>query len=164
MILRARNVVWSVAILCVLAVQGSVLAQSGHSHIIILHIESVLAADTNQGIDPELGIMGPRLKRAFRYSTYHLVSEQNGRAEMGKMVEFTMPGGRILHVEPHAIDGNMIAMEVLLFQGEKPMFDTEFKLPDKSSLIIGGPRYEEGELIISIGANMAPEMPPAAPE
>ena len=125
--------------------------------IVIVRVDSVLAADTNQGIDPQLGPMGPRLHKMFRYTTYQLVSEQNGRTEMGKMIEFTMPGGRILHIEPRSIDGNMIAMEVLLFQGEKPMLTTDLKLPDNGNLIVGGPHYEQGELIITIGANMAPD-------
>jgi hypothetical protein len=157
MLINPRTVALMVAIACMIAAQGAAIAQPGHPQIIILQIDSVLAADTNQGVDPQLGTMGPRLQKLFNYTTYHLVSEQNGRTEMGKMIEFTMPGGRILHIEPHSCDGNMIAMEVLLFQGEKPMLTTDLKLPNKGRLIVGGPRYQQGALIITIGADMATE-------
>ena len=156
--LRSGKFPLLLAVLCALALPRVATAQQMRPQIVIVRVDSVLAADTNQGIDPQLGPMGPRLHKMFRYTTYQLVSEQNGRTEMGKMIEFTMPGGRILHIEPRSIDGNMIAMEVLLFQGEKPMLTTDLKLPDNGNLIVGGPHYEQGELIITIGANMASDV------
>ena len=137
---------------------GNLDAQQSHPQVITLRVYSVLAADTNQGVDPQLGTMGPQLRKMFNYTTYELVSEQNGRIEMGKMIEFTMPGGRILHIEPQSVDRNMIAMEVLLFQGEKPMLTTDLKLPNNGNLIVGGPHYEQGALIITIGANMVTDL------
>jgi hypothetical protein len=154
MSISSRNIVLLVAALCAIAAQGRAAAQPTHPQVIVIQIDSVLAADTNQGVDPQLGTMGPRLKKLFNYTTYHLVSAESRRTEMGKMIEFTMPGGRVLHIEPRSVDGNMIAMEVLLFQGEKPMLTTDLKLPDRGRLIVGGPRYQQGALIITIGANM----------
>jgi hypothetical protein len=154
----ARTFALLLALLCAFALPGLATAQQARPQIVIVQVDSVLAADTNEGVDPQLGPMGPRLRKMFKYTTYQLVSEQNGRIEMGKMIEFSMPGGRILHIEPHSVDGNMIAMEVLLFQGEKPMLTTDLKLPEKGSLIVGGPHYEQGELIITIGANMASDV------
>jgi hypothetical protein len=152
------------ALLLPFVTRGHAFAQAIHSQIVILQIDSVIAADTNQGVDPELGEMGPRLKRMFHYSTYHLVSQQNERAEMGKVMELSMPGGRILHIHPEAFEGDMVVMEVLLFQGEKPMFTTDLKMPRHGNLIVGGPHYEQGELIITISTNMPPEeAPPALP-
>lgn len=158
MLTTPRKVAFLVALVCTIGAQGIAAAQApSRPRVVILQIESVLAADTNQGVDPQLGAMGPRLEKMFHYSTYHLVSEQNGRTEMGKMIEFEMPGGRVLHIQPRSIEGNMIGMEVLLFQGEKPVLTTDLKLPNKGNLIVGGPRYEQGALIITIVANMVPE-------
>ena len=56
-------------------------------------------------------------------------------------------------MQPHAIDGDMIAMEMILFQGERPLMTTDLKLRNHGVLIVGGPRYEQGMLIISIGAD-----------
>jgi hypothetical protein len=153
-----RMLVLLIAVVSAVLAAGRIAAQQPHPQVIILRVDSVLAADTNQGVDPQLGTMGPQLRKMFNYTTYELVSEQNGRTEMGKMIEFTMPGGRILHIEPQSVDRNMIAMEVLLFQGEKPMLTTDLKLPNYGNLIVGGPHYEEGALIITIGANMAPDL------
>jgi len=159
MLSHSRTLVLLVAAVFVaLSAAGNVAAEQSHPQVITLRVFSVLAADTNQGVDPQLGTIGPQLRRMFNYTTYELVSEQNGRTEMGKMIEFTMPGGRILHIEPQSVDRNMIAMEVLLFQGEKPMLNTDLKLPNNGNLIVGGPHYAQGALIITIGANMATDL------
>ena len=69
------------------------------------------------------------------------------------MIAFTLPGGKTLHVQPRAIDGDMIAMEIVLFDGTRPMMTTDLKLRNNGTLIVGGPRYERGMMIISIGAS-----------
>ena len=71
-------------------------------------IDSVLAADTNQGCDKQLSTLRDRLRRMFHYSTYRLVSHEEGHTGFGKTVTFTLPGGRILHIEPAGMDGDMI--------------------------------------------------------
>ncbi len=118
-----------------------------------VHVDSVVASDTNEGIDPPLTPMGPRLHSLFSYTTYHLVSHQEQQTAMGTLVLFNLPGGRILHIQPRGIDGDMILMELILFQGEQPLMTTELKLRNHGILIVGGPRYEEGMLILSIGAD-----------
>ena len=110
MLTHSRIFVLLIAALSAFFAMGSVAAEQSHPQVIILRVYSVLAADTNQGVDPQLGPIGSQLSKMFNYTTYELVSEQNGRTEMGKMIEFTMPGGRILHIEPQSVDRNMIAI------------------------------------------------------
>jgi hypothetical protein len=128
-----------------------------------VRVDSVLASDTHQGIDVRLTPMGPRLHSLFNYTTYNLVSRQQEQTPIGSVLSFDLPGGRILHVEPEAVDGDMIAMDVILFQGERPVMSTDLKLRNHGVLLVGGPRYEQGMLIISIGADCkCPKAP--APE
>jgi len=121
--------------------------------IVELHVDAVLASDTNQGMDKRLAWMQHQLQGLFGFSTYHLETHEDGETPCGKMKTFTLPGGHILHVQPRAIDGNMIAMELVLFEGARPMMTTDLKLKNNGRLIVGGPRYQDGMLIISIGAN-----------
>ncbi len=113
-------------------------------------VDSVLAADTHQGCDKQLSTLRNRLRRLFHYTTYRLVSHEEGHASLGKTLTFTLPGGRILHIEPQGIDGDMIQLEVMLFQGEEPMMTTVLKITNGGTFMVGGPRYEHGTLIISI--------------
>jgi hypothetical protein len=120
---------------------------------IAVRVDSVVASDTHQGIDARLTPMGPRLHSLFSYTTYHLVSHQEEQAAIGSQITFDLPGGRILHIEPRAVEGDMIAMQMVLFQGERPVMSTDVKLRNHGVLLVGGPRYEQGMLIISIGAD-----------
>jgi hypothetical protein len=129
------------------------LAQSPQRPVVELHVDAVLASDTNQGMDKRLAWMGHQLQGLFGFSTYHLETHEDGQTECGKMMTFALPGGHILHVQPRAVDGNMIAMELVLFEGARPMMTTDLKLKNNGRLIVGGPRYQDGMLIISIGAN-----------
>jgi hypothetical protein len=144
--------------------QAAVAAQAKtpkRHRVILLRVDEVIAADTGEGIDQRLLPMGGRLESLFRYTTYRLVSHQVGRTECGRTAAFTLPGGWIVHVEPSAVRDDMIAMELMLFQGARPMMTTEVRLRNHGMLIVGGPRYQQGMLIIPIGAD-APElaMPP----
>lgn len=150
-----------VAVLILLVGPSLAAAQAVHHYPVSVHIDSVLAADTNQGFDTRLEPMSRQLKLLFHYTTYRLVSHQERRTECGRMISFTLPGGRILHVEPRGIDGNMIEMEVILFQGERPLMTTDFHLMNHGMLLLGGPRYQQGMLIVSIGASAS--LPPVAP-
>jgi hypothetical protein len=120
---------------------------------ISVRVDSVVASDTHHGIDARLTPMGPRLHSLFSYTTYHLVSHQEEQTLVGSQLTFSLPGGRILHVEPDCVEGDMISMELILFQGERPVMTTDLKLRNHGVLIVGGPRYEQGMLIISIGAD-----------
>ena len=118
-----------------------------------VYIDSVMAADTNEGTDPRLAPMDPKLRGLFGFSTYSLIGHNEGQTNCGKMIAFTLPGGKILHVQPRAVEGDMIAMEIVLFDGTRPMMTTDLKLKNNGQLIVGGPRYEQGMMIISIGAS-----------
>jgi len=114
-----------------------------------VRIDSVLATNTNQGYDDRLQLMRPQLS-AFNYTTYRLISHDERHADMGRMVDFNLPGGRFLHVEPKGMDGDRIYMEVVLFRGEQPIMTTDLKLRNGALLLLAGPHYEQGTLIVSI--------------
>jgi hypothetical protein len=127
--------------------------------LVNVYIDSVMAADTNEGTDPKLAPMGPKLHGLFGFTTYSLVGHNEGQTNCGKMIAFTLPGGKVLHVQPRAVDGDMIAMEIVLFDGTRPMMTTDVKLRNNGTLIVGGPRYERGMMIISIGASTGGSQP-----
>jgi len=157
----------SMLLLLILAAPALVAAEPCDKRIEI-RVNCVLAADTNRGLDERLRPMGGQLQRLFRYSTYRLVSHQVEEAVCGQGRAFTLPGGRVLHVDPQDVDQNTIKMGLVLFQGDRPVMTTDVKLLNHGLLIIGGSRYEEGMLIISIQASVptsaSPEGGAPAPE
>ncbi len=148
-----------IAVVLLLVAAAAVAAQTTKPQVQV-KIDSVLAADTNQGCDKQLSWLKHRLMRLFHFSTYHLVQHRESHTGFGQTATFELPGGRILHIEPMGMDGGMIRMEVMLFQGEEPMMTTDLKIMNHGIFMVGGPRYERGTLIISIET----EAPPSAAE
>jgi hypothetical protein len=132
--------------------------------MVMVRVDEIIAADTDEGIDQRLIPLRLRLHSLFpSYSTYRLVSRQVGRTHCGRMLAFSLPGGWIVHVEPNAIEDDMIAMHLLLFQGARPLMTTQLKLRNHAMLIVGGPRYQQGMLLIPIGADVPPIALPPVP-
>jgi hypothetical protein len=152
MSLRPGSLTFLIVVISAFGHAGVTGAQSTPK-LVNVYVDSVMAADTNEGTDPRLAPMGQKLRGLFGFSTYSLIGHNEGETDCGKMIAFTLPGGKILHVQPRAIDGDMIAMEIVLFDGTRPMMTTDLKLKNNGTLIVGGPRYEQGMMIISIGAS-----------
>ena len=152
MTLRPGSLAFLIVALTAFAMPGLTCAEEGPRQVTV-YVDSVMAADTNGGTDPRLAPMGAKLRGLFGFSTYSLIGHNEGQTDCGKMIAFQLPGGKILHVQPRAIDGDMIAMEIVLFDGTRPLMTTDLKLKNNGTLIVGGPRYEQGMMIISIGAS-----------
>lgn len=132
--------------------------------MVMVRIDEIIAANTNEGIDQRLMPLGLRLRSVFPFfSTYRLITRRVGRTRCGKTLAFSLPGGWIVHVQPNSIEGNMIAMHLLLFQGARPLMTTLVKLRNHGTLIVGGPIYQQGTLIIPIGADTPPLAAPNIP-
>ncbi|MCL5044463.1 MAG: hypothetical protein M1336_04160 [Deltaproteobacteria bacterium] len=127
-----------------------------------VQVDCVIATDTNEGVDAELAPIGSKLKALFSYSTYRLVQHSRQEARLGRTLPFSLPGGRVLNVRPSATEGNMVAMEVVLFEGTRPVMVTHLKLRDRGTLILGGPRYHQGMLLVSISVAASGHSPAAA--
>jgi hypothetical protein len=157
MLARWSGVLAALAGLLVFTVQARAGDKPG-AHQVIVRIYSVMAANTKKGIDPRLAAMTSRLLTLpFSYSTYRLLKSEDQKISCGKISAFILPGGRILHVAPRRIDGDMIAMTLVLFQGDRPVMSTDLELPNHAFLIIGGPRYAQGMLIVFIRADAVSE-------
>jgi hypothetical protein len=134
------------------AVQREARAENPAHNTVNVRVESVLATDTHKGMDATLASspVGRSLKSIFDYSTYHLLKRDEEHTIFGQAVAFNLPGGRILHVAPIALEGNMIAMELVLFEGAHLIMRTQLKLLNHGALILVGPRAPRETYITTI--------------
>jgi hypothetical protein len=161
MIERRTHVLLLAALaLCVLALPSTASAQNVKPSTIRIRVDSVIATNTGQGMDLQLlsSGMADRLRAMFEYTTYRLVKHQERQTVCGRKVTFEMPGGRILHIAPLAVVGNMVSMELVLFEGTKPVMTTDLRLINHALLVVGGPHYQQGMLITMISTD-APNQP-----
>jgi hypothetical protein len=154
---RTPGLLLTIMAIAVLALPLCALAQTDQPRSITIRVDSVLAANTGKGMDASLSssVIGSRLKALFEYTTYRLVMHQQQQTVCGRMVTFEMPGGRILHIAPNSVLDNMISMELVLFEGTRPLMTTDLKLMNHAVLIVGGPRYHEGMLITMISTDVS---------
>jgi hypothetical protein len=116
-------------------------------------IGSVLATDGGQPeFDSRLVAMKPQFDSLFRYSSYRLMKEDARALAWGQGASFEIPGGRYLVVTPKELRDSKITMSIMLLEGGRPLVDTSVALRNHGVLLLGGPKQQEGVLIISIGA------------
>jgi hypothetical protein len=102
------------------------------------------------------GVVDVRVDSAFiADQSSGAFSHTNGRIESGKMLVFRLPGGRTLHVQPRAVDGGMIALEVVLFDGKQPAMTADLKLESGDTFALSGEKYGEGTLLLRISPTTA---------
>ena len=103
------------------------------TRLVDVRVDSAFVADANSGAFSHIG----------------------ARTQSGKMLVFNLPGGKTLHVMPRAISGNMIAMQVVLFDGNQTAMTAEMKLESGDTFALSGEKYGEGTLLIRISPTTA---------
>ncbi len=90
-------------------------------------------------------------------------SHASGLTESGKMIVFTLPGGKILHVQPRALDGGVIRMAVVLFDGGRATMTADLSLENGDTFALGGEKYGAGTIFIRISPTEAAIASPSPP-
>lgn len=133
-----------------------------------IEVISVTASnDANVGMDPALKKMPwtQILRSLFAYQSYQMDSRVTQRTVCRRMLTFSLPGGIILHVAPMKIDGQRIELIIDMFDAQRPrMMNMHAELPNRATLILGGPRYAPGMMIILLNVGIVGSLPPAIPQ
>src|ERR1700722_19864997 len=138
---RTVALLLTVMSLYALAAAQPVAAQNHGMLPLRVRVDSVLAASTGKGMDPDIDPdIADRLRSMFDYSTYRLVLHQELDTVCGRSVNFEMPGQGILHIAPRSIIDNMISLEVVLFEGPHPLMSSDLRMINNAVLMVGGPR------------------------
>jgi hypothetical protein len=121
-----------------------------------VRIGAVLASNSGQEFDARLAAMHRQFNTLFPYSSYRLMKEERQRVPWGGKVGFDIPGGRYVLVIPREFKNDRVSMKVMVIEGARPIVDTAISLRNHATFLVGGPRQDEGVLILSIGADTLP--------
>jgi hypothetical protein len=147
-----RWVVPLVLLLCAVALRIALADDE-----VALHVRTVLATDSGSDFDNRLDGFRRQLRGLFHFTSYRLVKEEERHCPLGRRNNFEIPGGRYLEVLPVALRENRVRLRVLLIEGTSPPpLDTDFTVPNRGNIWVGGPRNPDGVLLISIGAEATP--------
>ncbi len=118
-----------------------------------VQVGTVYATNSGEHFDQGLEAMRKQLERLFRYSSYKLVKRESRDVGWGDPVNVELPGGRFLRVLPKSAGGERVSLDVMLRKNQHVLMDTEFTVRPHGTVMVGGPRHEDGVLIIWIGAH-----------
>ena len=121
-----------------------------------VRIGAVVASNTAHAepvFDQRLASLRRQFDSLFPYTSYRLIKEERKTVAWGRQAGFDLPGGRYLLVIPREYRDGRVSMKLILVEGSRPLIDTVLGLRDQGTFLVGGPRHQDGVLIIAIGAD-----------
>lgn len=131
---------------------GSSSAQAENENRTTIQVSTVLASNKDRTFDARLAGLKTEL-RQLRFKSYTLVRQEN-RVVFGNggQAGMDLPHGRYLHITTREHTPDHLRLHILLNEDNRPVVNTYVKLEMGNVLVIGGPRDEDGTLVIAIGS------------
>jgi hypothetical protein len=118
-----------------------------------LDVQVVHASSGKTFVDPTLVSLKEKLVKLFNYTSFEIISKARKEARKGEVVQFSIPGGRNMAIVPVEATGDVVKLDVKIGGGKSSVVKTSLKMERGSIVIVGGPEFESGVLIILISAD-----------
>lgn len=119
---------------------------------VLIEVGCILASEGDRHVDRQLEVLRWRLEKTFNYPSYRLVKRENRGARWGDPVRFDVPGEHSLRIRPLERRADRVALNLALTQNDEVLVETDVLLGRHGRMILGGPRLEDGVLLIWIEA------------
>lgn len=135
------------------------LSSPAAAQVVSLGAEVILASNQpgpgGAGADPRLGHLIGELRKVFGYSRYELLASPSGSSQINQAWQTDLPGDRILRITPTAVRGSSIQAQVqVVAAGGRPLMSSLVRMESGRTVLVGGPPYGGGVLIIAISAGV----------
>lgn len=115
-----------------------------------INVKVILASNQGKVADKDLHDIQKKLKNLFKYSSYQLLKKQSLLIAKGKSGQIPLTEKKALHIKFLNEAGKSVEIAVEILEKGKKIFKTKAKIQKKKTLLIGGPKYKEGVLIMAI--------------
>jgi hypothetical protein len=123
---------------------------------VLVRVETVLAREVESpGSKRVSATLEPQLQKLFRYQSYRSLGREHRSLGWGARARFEIPGGRHLVLVPRGAAPGGVSLRVNLVQGKEVLMNSDLILPRQGRVMVGGPAYQDGVLIIWLGARTA---------
>lgn len=143
-----RPAVVALLLFAALAVSAPVRSQSSVS----LTVQVIHASNAGTSVDPALAKIRAQLG-SMKYSSYTLLETRPFSAALGARHAMSLPGGRTLDLYPYGVSGGSLELLVTINDGAKRLLDTTFRLSNNGTILVGGPAYGDGVLLVAISGS-----------
>lgn len=113
-------------------------------------VKAIYASNSFDGFEGDLKKVEDDIRFQFNYRGYRLISQQEMSIDFGKQGGLEIPDNRLIVLTPKGVAEKKIEMNLLVVEKEKKLLDTTFRLANKGTIYIGGPRYKDGMLLIAV--------------
>lgn len=118
-----------------------------------IRVNTILAARNDQGVDPALRAHIGELQSMFAFTSYRLLGSQGLNLKIGQSGTLDLPGERRLKITPRTIQGDRAEIALEMTRRKRTVFQTQIQLLNRGSLFVGGPEYQDGNLIFQISSS-----------
>ena len=115
-------------------------------------IRVILASHQVKGIDARLQDIQKNLGALFNYSSYQLLQERSFLLAQDQVDQLPLADNKELHIQLIQEQGGTAEIAVEILRAGRGIFKTTAKLKKGGTLLIGGPKHEDGVLILAISA------------
>ena len=141
----------AVAFLALLLIIAHAVAAAPDAPVAV-DVGVVVASNEGNTMDPALTPIRNQLHSMFTYSSYQLVDRLKRTLSVGETGDFALPGKRSMRVTPVPAKGNKVRLAVQMMEAERNLLTTTLGLTRGGMVLVGGPPYQKGVLILIISA------------
>jgi hypothetical protein len=127
-------------------------AESAFAGSVNVDIGIVVASNQGTSVDPSLSALRSKLQSMFNYSSYRMLDRAKRTLAVGETGDFVLPGGRSMRVTPAPAPANKVRLAVQMMEGDRNLLTTTLGLSRGGMVLVGGPPYRSGVLILLISA------------
>ncbi len=97
-------------------------------------------------IDPGARRLDQHLRKKFRYKSLRVIEQRRLALQLDEVGSVRLPNGRMFRVRPLNLGDRGLLMAV----GWEDAMQMDMHAPSNHLMVIGGPAYQDGQLVISI--------------
>ena len=110
-----------------------------------------------QPIDERLEAFLPKLRQLFKYREYTSLERHRAEVPVGSTEKWAVAGERQLELTPETVHDRTVRFRLKLMRGNVAELNAHIQAARGNPAVIGGPRLNDGVLIIIVWANANPE-------
>lgn len=115
-------------------------------------VEIIKATKKSNIIDPPLKDLVKEIASVLNYTGFTLAKKSEQKLTSEQTAEILLSSKRILKLTFKGFEDDQGRLLVEILEKKKKVFHTILLLVDKGFVLIGGPHYEDGVLLLRIGA------------
>jgi len=116
-----------------------------------VEVDLIYASNQNRPTESSLSYLKNQLQ-TFNFSSYSLLQRKGLKLSTGQSGKLSLPGGRFLNLELEEVKGGRARLLVKISDRNRQLLSTMFSISPGQTVLVGGPTYKNGSLIIAIRA------------